>query len=141
MHASPSNSETVCDVKLPCFVTKTVCMSKQNNSDLDYTFKRKKLTGSCLFFYSALYCRILDHQQSSHKSRGIFFFYLLCQFVFCFVINTILSNKTHVMQKWFQCYLFLWFFLSLSIKLSFFYFQILLTWAYYTLFSTASQAF
>lgn len=28
MHASPSNSEKVCDVKLLCFVTKTVCMSK-----------------------------------------------------------------------------------------------------------------
>lgn len=116
MHASPSNSEKVCDVKLLCFVTKTVCMSKQNNSDLDYTFKRYGPVP--FFFYPALHYRILDHQQSSHKSLGIFFsVFLLCQFVFCFVINTILPNKTHVMQKWFQRYLFLWVFLSLPIKL------------------------
>lgn len=104
MHASPSNSETVCDVKLPCFVTKTVCMSKQNNSDLDYTFKRKKINGLVPFFF------ILSYIAASWTTSrvpinlgGFFFFYLLCQFVFCFVINTILSNKTHVMQKWFQC--------------------------------------
>lgn len=96
MHASPSNSETVCDVKLPCFMTKTVCMSKQNNSDLDYTFKRKKINGLVPFFS---FCPILDHQQSSHKSRGIFFFF----FIFYANSSFVLSLTQFFPIKRMQC--------------------------------------
>lgn len=117
MHASPSNSEKVCDVKLLCFVTKTVCMSKQNNSDLDYTFKRYGPVPSFFFILPFITASWTTSRVPINLWRFFFSIFLLCQFVFCFVINTILSNKTHVMQKWFQRYLFLWFFLSLSIKL------------------------